>query len=109
MIEIELDEIKKILENHETRLAALENDPEKTKKSTETAYSGLNGGINLLISEGFFGSLKPLAEVTEKLKEKGYHYGKGAVSKALANYFMKRDRLLTRAKEGKFWKYVVRK
>jgi hypothetical protein len=78
-------------------------------KPSTTSYSGLNGGIQMLIDEQYFDTPRSGAEVIQKLKEKGYHYGSAAVLKALANYFMKRDRKLGRLKEGKIWKYAIRK
>lgn len=108
---MELDEIKKILQNHEERISVLEGCKKENKPSKEKAasdYSGLNGGIQMLIDEQYFESPQSTQNVIKKLNEKGYHYEQAVVAKALANYFMKRDRKLTRIKE-KVWKYAIRK
>jgi len=109
---MKFDDISKILENHEKRILALEGGSNKNqvdKILPDQEFSGMMGGIRFLISENFFTTPRSLKEITEKLKENGYHYDRSVVQKTVAGYFMKRDKILTRFKEGKHWKYVIKK
>ncbi|GEM_PF-2741684 len=108
-VEKEIEAIRREIEKLGGRLTALEHPQIRIKTKTQNTYSGLNGGIQMLLDEGFFETPKALGEIREKLGEKVYHYGKGSISKALSVYFMKRDQKLTRIKEGKAWKYAQRK
>jgi len=54
-------------------------------------------------------SLSFINEAIEELKREGYHYSKISVDKLLRINFMKNNRILTRIKEEKIWKYVIRK
>lgn len=47
-------------------------------------YSGLPGGIRLLIGEGFFGSPQQLNQIRSALASRGYHYSRQAVHNSLA-------------------------
>ena len=110
---LEEDKIKKILENHEKRISKIENvifhkRGQKVSKPPDV-YSGLNGGIQLLIDNGFLNTPKSLEDVKNELKKEGYHYGSGPIGKALSVYFVKDKKILTRFKENKVWKYVIRK
>lgn len=112
-----MNQIKEILEKHGKKISNLEKRVDKLEKggktlkakSVSTDYAGLTGGIHLLIKNKFFSSPKMLNEVIAELKREGYHYGLGPVAKALSVYFMKKKKLLTRFKEGKNYKYVIRK
>jgi len=103
----EIEEIKNKLEDHEKRIAKLENRPRK--KISVEQHSGLNGGINLLIKNDFLDSPKKFSDIFSELKREGYHYGKGAVAKALSVYFVNKMKILTRYKENDQWYYAVRK
>lgn len=81
----------------------------KTKAETTKDFKGLQGGINLLLEENFFITPKSKAETRKELAVKGYHHPEGAVQAALARDFMKKKRILTRIKDGKVYKYVIRK
>lgn len=109
----ELEEIEKKVKNHEIRLSRIEKMIFKGKKlpKIKETYKGLNGGIRLLIKNGFLDSPKSLKKITEELKRLGYHYSKKSISKALLVDFMKKWHILTRVngRKGKFWKYVVKK
>lgn len=111
MIETQETEIEKKLEDHENRLKKIEEKifGEKRKPKFSDDFEGLNGGINLLIKNDFLNSPKSLQEINSELKKEGYYYGLAAIAKALSVYFMKEKRILTRVKDGKIWKYVVRK
>ena len=104
------EQTQKILDDHEKRIKTLESLLLKEKKSiTKENYVGLAGGIRLLIDEGFLNQPKFLNEISTELKRQGYHYSNKSVSKALSIDFMKKWQLITRMKENKNWKYVVRK
>lgn len=99
----------------EKRLKKLENavfkkstSGKKQGKSSKD-YAGLSGGIRLLIDNGFFKKLRELKEIVAELKRENYHYAKAAISRALARDFVKKAKILTRIKEGKNFKYVLRK
>lgn len=91
--------------NLETTPETLQNKETKIKKN----YGGLAGGIRLLIDEDFLNQPKTVNEIWIELKRQGYHRPQGSVSKLLSVNFMKNQRLLTRIKENKKWKYVIRK
>jgi hypothetical protein len=104
--------IKKILNNHEERIKSLEKQisPRKVKKVlAQKNYTGLAGGIRFLIKNGFLNDLKSLNEIISELKREGYHYSNSGVSSTLSETFIKSQRILNRVKEGKVWKYVIRK
>jgi len=95
MIEItteqELQELKE-------RLIKLE-DAVFTKKHVQTVegtFKGLNGGIDLLIKNGFLDKPKKFGAIFQELKRENYHYGKGAVAKALSVHFVNKMKILTR-------------
>ena len=105
-------EIKKKFESIEKRLERLENPNTRYKKTLENStknYKGLGGGINLLIHNRFFDTPKPFNEIFDEMKREGYHHSKGAVAKMLSVNFVKNKKILTRIKEDKIWKYVIRK
>jgi len=63
----------------------------------------------LLIDNGFFNSLKSADEVFTELTREGHFHNKEGIRKSLARDFVVRNRLLARIKEGKVWKYALRK
>lgn len=104
------EETKRILDDHEKRIKALEGTSSKSKRQEGTKdYKGLAGGIRLLIDEGFLNQPKFLGEISAELKRQGYHYSVKSISKALLVDFMKKWQKITRLKENKNWKYVLRK
>lgn len=111
---MDLKKIELLLKNHEERLVSLEralkHDTEISEKIDQASdYTGLVGGVRYLIDEKFFNTPRKFGEIVDKLKESGYHYDKSAVQKTVSSYFMKRDKILTRFKEEKAWKYVIKK
>ena len=107
-----MDEIKKF-EDYKKRLEKLEKavfgKKEKTTQKLKSDYSGLVGGIQLLVDNGFFSNPKLLKEIVKELKVKNYHYSQASVSKILARDFVRKKRILNRIKEGVNYKYVIRK
>lgn len=105
------EETKKILIDHEERLKKLEggnqSTPAKSSKREEN-YSGLSGGIRLIIKQGFLNLPKSAREIFNELKSKDYHYSYESADKLLRIDFVG-NKILNRFKEGKVYKYVVRK
>lgn len=69
-------EIKKILENHEKRIRALEGKKEiKTVQKVRTWYKSGSTieKIVLLIEEGFFSTPRTIAQIISEFKTKDYH------------------------------------
>lgn len=104
-----IDELDKRMQKLEAVLGTGKHAAEKAESKGEKDYRGLQGGISLLLDENFFNTPKSKAEAREQLALKGYHHPEGAVQAALARDFMKKKRILTRRKEGKIYKYVIRK
>lgn len=111
---MDLKNLELMLKNHEERIVALEkslkskNDHSK-KEDLSRDYSGLVGGVRYLVDDKFFNIPRKLGDIIDKLKENGYFHESGAVHRTVAVYFVKRDKILTRFKEGKVWKYVIKK
>ncbi len=106
-------EVKKILDDHESRIKKLENNlliekKNKIKEATK-GYKGLAGGIRFIIKSGFLNNPRSLNEIINELKREGYHYSKSGVASTLSETFVKSQKILNRIKEGKIWKYVLRK
>ncbi len=94
----------------EKRLNNLEGKPNKIKKEkAKDKFSGLSGGIKLLIEKGFLNKPKFVAEVFDELKKENYHYPKKSVEKLLSIDFRSKQKVLNRINENKKWKYVLRK
>lgn len=100
-IEERLDTIEKIIFS--------QNKANEKKIIEKDDFSGLNGGIRLLINNDFFSKSKTLKEIINELQRESYHYGKGAIANALSINFTKKQKILTRFKEDKIYKYVIRK
>jgi len=107
------EEIKRILADHEKRIKELEKailSKDRTEsKVAEKEYDGLSGGIRFLIDNGFLNIPKSVNEIMEELKKEGYHYPRKSINKLLSINFARNAKILTRIKEEKVWKYVVRK
>jgi len=111
---MDLKNLELMLKNHEERIDALEKSLKpkadlSKKEDLSRDYNGLVGGIRYLIDDKFFNTPRKLGETIDKLKENGYFHESGAVHRTVAVYFVKRDKILTRFKEGKVWKYVIKK
>ena len=102
------EETKKRFDDHEKRIRALENKPQK-KEEPDKNYRGLTGGIELLIDNGFFKEPKTANEVMEELKREGYHHSLAPIANALSVGFTKNKKKLNRVKDKKIWRYVLRK
>lgn len=78
------------------------------KISIASTSSGPKGGILQLISKGFFGKKKVVAEVVKKLEEQDYHYSATVVQTALRRLSTVKGSLVALT-EGGVKHYVIRK
>ena len=105
--------IKKRLDDFENRLKKVEailfKDDVPQKNVIPKDYKGLAGGIRFLISNKFFEQPKSVQAIINELKREGYHYTQAGVASTLSETFTKSQKVLNRIKEGKVWKYVLRK
>ncbi len=93
----------------EEKVIAAPDKLQPQKKDVKDNYSGLSGGIRLLIQEKILDSPKSTKEIEDELKRNGYHYPAKSIAKLLSVNFMKKSRILTRIKIDKKWKYCIRK
>ncbi len=112
------DDVKKAMEEMDSRLREVEKFIAKSKDTAHRKegkaedaedYGGLKGGINSIIKDGFINTPRSRDEIHTELARLGYHYSRAAMQTALNRDFMKKKRLITRIKEGKIYKYVVKK
>lgn len=92
----------KLLEENtkEKKRVEVQNDGEEN-------FSGLTGGIKLLVKEGFFKEGKTQGEIFGELKRQGYHYPKTSLPITLKGFIQKR--ILTRLGENGQYQYIERK
>ena len=106
------EELKKRLDRIEERLAKLEGESivaAKADKPVNASYTGLAGGLRLLLDNGFFNEPKTVDAIIEELNREGYYNTPAGVSSTLSMTFVKSQKTLTRLKEGRKWAYVKRK
>lgn len=77
-------------------------------KSSGGTFSGLKGGITLLISKGFFSRKRTATETKEQLATHGYHYVRQAIQTTLNRLATVRGPLVT-VREENIKYYVIRK
>ena len=115
---MELEEVQKMLLDHEKRISFLESGKQTSNTSkkqkgnvskSNNSYNGLAGGIRFLINEGFLNEPKSIPEIESELKREGYHYSSSGVASTLSETFTKSQKVLNRIKDGKIWRYVIRK
>jgi hypothetical protein len=103
--------VENVSQKHNIMTAvSLSGANERGTKPIESAqnFKGLAGGLNLLISEGYFASPKDSSEILAELARNAYHYPRTSLPKTLQQ-FMK-NRILTRIKSAEgAWKYVIKK
>ena len=106
----EIEKLKKIIHDHEDRISKLEKtfSEKKTEKPKKSNYTGLSGGIRLLIDNGFLDTPKFVSEIVAEMKREGYYHDVFSIDATLRKTFLK-NRTLQRTKEEKKWKYVIRK
>lgn len=100
------------LKELEKRISHLESIVLRKKpgKVVETQkYSGLVGGIQLLIDNSFFDTTRNVPEIVAELKRETYNYPIESIRTSLSRNFTKKQRILTRIQEDKKYKYVLRK
>ena len=106
----EIEKLKKTIQDHEDRISKLEKpfSEKKTEKPKKSNFTGVSGGIRLLINNGFLDTPKFVSEIVAEMKREGYYHDMPTVDSALRKSFLK-NRTLQRIKEEKKWKYVIRK
>ncbi len=107
-------EIKKILDNHEERIKKLEVQPFEKGKGKETIISkeklkGIPKGVKELIESEFFNKPKNINDAVKELARKGYFASRETIDRTIRRDFFKKKGILTRIKEEKIWKYVLKK
>ena len=104
------EETKRILDDHERRISALEGKNQKEKKrESNKDYKGLAGGIRFLVDNKFFNEPKTTKDIMAELKREGYHYTQSGIASTLSETFTKSQKILNRIKDKDGWKYVLRK
>ena len=104
----EISKIKKRLEKIENVLFS-ENLQVGRKTIKQKKYSGLAGGIQLLLDNNFLDVPKDVPTIVSELKREAFHYPTESVRAALSRDFTKKKRILTRVQENNKYKYVKRK
>jgi aspartyl/asparaginyl beta-hydroxylase (cupin superfamily) len=95
-----LEEISKILHNHENRLRALEGGQPKRKKISHSDWYKPGSTIEKIISlinTGFFNSPRLLTDIINKLKTKDFHFKSSDLTLPLRKIV--RKGLLTKSKK----------
>ncbi len=105
MDESQLSSIIKRLERLEKAVIRDRNQERPIKPDD---FAGLKGGINLLISRGFFRTKKHLSSTKQELEKHDYHYSAAAIQTTL-NRLSKRAGSLATFREGGKKVYVKRK
>ena len=107
-----MGQIEKRLTSIEDRLKKLEKAVFENKPGTKIVsedFSSLSGGIRFLIKNGFFKTPKSSSEVMSELKRENYYHSLAALTTALSRDFTRKQKILTRFKEGNVFKYAERK
>ena len=93
----------------ENRLNKIEQTLINRSIKPHKKYTGLAGGIRLILDNGFFDSPKSLNEVIDELKREGYTLSKSGVASTLSTTFTNKQKILTRIKDTEGWRYQRRK
>jgi len=106
-----LKTINKILQDHERRLAMLENKKKIVDKKGSWYKSGSTvDKIIKLISEGFFNKPKSLKEIISKLEEKDFHFEASDLTlplrKVVRKGLLKKTKQLPGGTVSKRWLYL---
>lgn len=113
-----VQQLRKIIEDHEERILRLENSANVTKSivakkgsiksQEESDFVGPTGGVKFLISKGFFNQRRIFAEVKKELQSNNYNHSRQSINAALG-VLSKRNGPLVTLKEGKRKEYADRK
>ncbi len=99
----------------EERISELEKAVFGSKKTSAKSskkskkFSGLVGGIELLMENNFFKKPVLVTEVQEELRKEGYFHSVQATDTILRRDMVKRKKILTRIKIDGIWQYVIRR
>lgn len=100
-----IDSLEKRLEKIEKTIFGTKSTRTPSKKS----FSGLLGGINLLLENNFFKKPRLVTEIQDELQKENYFHSIQSTDTALRRSFVKSKKLLTRIKVDGIWQYVLRK
>ena len=106
MLDEEIIEIKKNLEEHEKRIENLEKLFKTGGKKALTQRKSIFDHLTHLKSEGFFDQPQTLKEIAEKLAQEGYHYPQQSLTEPLQRAI--RQGVLGRIKKNRRWAYCKR-
>jgi len=102
----EIQEIEKMLKDHEKRISKLESSQTVSKPDKKQKTKGRKSRSDLLImlkNENFFKDYKRISEIIERLSEKNYVVAHGDLTWALAK--LVQDGELSRKRIEKKWAY----
>ncbi len=101
-------EIEEVLANHERRLKKLEKmiTPSSKPKLLSKPTSGLQRGVQDMVTDGFFDKPRSVSEARLELESKGIFRDIRVIDTAIRRDFFKKKKMLTRVKDGTNWKYV---
>ena len=71
-------------------------------------FTGLSGGMRLLLSEGFFKEGRSQGDISAELTRQGYHYPKSSLPAVLLGLIQKRAITRIKGSDGN-WRYIERK
>ena len=101
------ENIKKILDEHEKRIKALEDILKKSKpKKVVKKSTSIAGLIEQCKDEGFFDNPRSLKEIKMELAKNNYHYSVTSLTNPLQR--LVRQRVLGRLLQNGKWAYVKR-
>jgi hypothetical protein len=107
---VEIEELRKMLKDHEKRISKLESLVKPTDDSVTTPVKKSKVSItDLLIelkSEGFFKEPRFVSQIVEKLAEMTYHYPDKSLHSPLQRAV--KARILGRIRKDEQWAYVAR-
>lgn len=102
---VEINEIKKILKDHEKRISILEGKTTAGKQKSQKLDS-IGGLIVELKKDDFFKNPKTFNEIQKELQRRGHYYNRTSLSKPLLSLVKKKT--IGRIGKKKNWKYVSR-
>jgi hypothetical protein len=104
----EIEEIRKILKDHENRLRKIEsgNNGESESKKKAKAHKSKRDLLIELKTEGYFNKFQNIGAIITRLAEKNYVVSHGDLTKQLAD--LVKSGILERKKIDSKWSYKVK-
>lgn len=101
-----IDDLKRIIKEHEQRILKLENLFKQGKKPQRKKSTSVASLIEGLKDDGFFNDPKNLNEIRLELAKNNYHYSVTSLTNPLQR--LVRQRVLGRMLQNRRWAYVKR-